>query len=254
MRNLEDMSILITGGGSGIGAGLARYLCARGARVTIAGRRADKLREVADTIGPACAPIAADITKDGDRRAMIQAALDHGGKLDALVNNAGNMLRGAIADLAETELTALFAANVIAPMLLTGLAVEPLAATRGAVVMFGSIHSRRAFPGASAYAASRAASEGLARVLAAELGPRGIRVNSIVPGAVPTEINVRAGIATDPAENLARLNGMAPMHPLGRIGTTDEIAEGIDYLIRADWVTGTSLVVDGGLGLGLTGA
>jgi NAD(P)-dependent dehydrogenase (short-subunit alcohol dehydrogenase family) len=118
-------------------------------------------------------------------------------------------------------------------------------------VFLGSVHTRRAFPGASPYAATKAAVEGLSRVLAAELGPQGIRVNCIIPGAVFTEINQRAGLLDD-AEALARLEAMSTMHPLGRIGTVEEIAEAMAYLITADWTTGAVIDVDGGLGLGMT--
>jgi NAD(P)-dependent dehydrogenase (short-subunit alcohol dehydrogenase family) len=88
------------------------------------------------------------------------------------------------------------------------------------------------------------------KVLATELGPRKIRVNAVRPGAVPTEINVRAGIFTEDAA-MQRLQSMANHHAVGRIGTSLEIAEGIEYLIRAEWVTGTVLAVDGGMGLGV---
>jgi NAD(P)-dependent dehydrogenase (short-subunit alcohol dehydrogenase family) len=86
--------------------------------------------------------------------------------------------------------------------------------------------------------------------LATELGPRKIRVNAVRPGAVPTEINVRAGIFSEDAA-MQRLQSMANHHAVGRIGTSLEIAEGIEYLIRAEWVTGTVLAVDGGMGLGV---
>ena len=112
---------------------------------------------------------------------------------------------------------------------------------------------RRAFPGASPYAATKGALEALTRVLAAELGPKGIRVNCVVPGAVLTEINQRAGLFDDDAAK-ARLEAMAPLHALGRIGTVAEIAEAMDYLVRAEWTTGAILDVDGGLGLGVTQA
>jgi len=94
--------------------------------------------------------------------------------------------------------------------------------------------------------------EVLTQVLAAELGPKGIRVNCIVPGAVPTEINVRAGVADSFDANRARLESMVDDHPLGRIGTPLEIAEAVDYLLRAEWTTGASVVVDGGLALGVS--
>ena len=93
--------------------------------------------------------------------------------------------------------------------------------------------------------------EALTRVLAAELGPKGIRVNCVVPGAVLTEINQRAGLFDDEVAR-ARLEAMAPLHALGRIGTVAEIAEAMDYLVRAEWTTGAILDVDGGLGLGVT--
>ena len=92
--------------------------------------------------------------------------------------------------------------------------------------------------------------EALVKVLATELGPRKIRVNAVRPGAVPTEINVRAGIFSEDAA-MQRLQSMANHHAVGRIGTSLEIAEGIEYLIRAEWVTGTVLAVDGGMGLGV---
>ena len=88
-------------------------------------------------------------------------------------------------------------------------------------------------------------------LMAAELGPKQVRVNCVVPGAVATEINVRAGLVTEDgvAERYARLAGD---HALKRIGTAEEVAEGIEYLVRAEWVTGVALDVDGGLGLGVS--
>jgi len=254
MRDVAGMSLLVTGGGSGLGEGIARHFVERGARVTISGRRPEKVAAVAAALGPDCAAVAADVTDADGRARMIEAAVAHGGGLDALINNAGNMYRGAITEVEESKLHDVFASNVIGPMLLTGLAVPHLARRGGAVIFFGSVHTRRSYPGASPYAATRAATEGLTRVLAAELGPQKIRVNCIVPGAVPTEINVRAGLFADAEASAKRLESMIPQHPLGRIGTPEEIAEGVDYLARAEWVTGASLVVDGGLGLGLTQA
>jgi NAD(P)-dependent dehydrogenase (short-subunit alcohol dehydrogenase family) len=129
--------------------------------------------------------------------------------------------------------------------------VPHLAQRQGAVVFMGSVHTRRSFPGASPYAATKAATEALSRVLAAELGPKQIRVGCIVPGAVPSEINIRAGLF-DEAAHKARMDAIAPLHALGRVGTEEEIAEAVEYLIRAEWTTGASLVVDGGLSLGVS--
>ena len=252
MSDLRGLSVLITGGGSGIGEGTAHYLAARGARVTISGRRQEKLAAVGQRIGGACETVCGDITKASDRATMIAAAREHGGgQIDALVNNAGNMYRGPLESLTEQALIEVFHSNVIAAMLLTALAVPQMPASGGAVVFLGSIHNRRAFPGVSPYAATKGAIEALTRSLAAELGPRNIRVNCVAPGAVFTEINQRAGLFSD-AEAKARLEGMSDLHALGRIGTTDEVAAAIAYFISAPWTTGTVLEVDGGLALGLT--
>jgi 3-oxoacyl-[acyl-carrier protein] reductase len=251
MKPLEGMSILITGASSGIGVGAARYFVERGALVTISARRKDRLSEVRQGLGETAHAVIGDVTNDTDRRRMIDEAVAHGGGLDALINNAGNMYRGPITELDEQALLDIFHSNVVAGMLLSGLATAELAKRDGAIIFVGSIHTRRAYPGASPYAATKGALETLTGVLAAELGEQGIRVNCVVPGAVPTEIYQRAGLLSD-NEARARIEGMASMHPLGRIGTEEEIAEAMAYLIQAEWTTGAVLVVDGGLGLGST--
>ena len=156
MKSLKNMSILVTGGGSGIGLGTARYCIERGAKVTICGRRADKVAEAVADLGSSCHGVTADITIAEDRQKLLEAAINHGGQLDALVNNAGNMYRGAISELDERELQSVFHTNVIAAMMLTGLCTSHLAKREGSVVFVGSIHTRRAFPGASPYAATKA--------------------------------------------------------------------------------------------------
>jgi 3-oxoacyl-[acyl-carrier protein] reductase len=251
MHDIAGMSVLITGGGSGLGEGTARYFAKRGARVTICGRRRNKLEAVATSIGPACHFVEGDITQAGDRVRILDAAVEHGGKLHALINNAGNMYRGALVELDEKQLLDIFNSNVVSAMLLTGLAVPHLAKTQGAVIFIGSVHTRRAYPGASPYAATKGAVEVLTRVLAAELGSQKIRVNCVVPGAVFTEINQRAGLFDEQSAR-KRLESMAGAHVLGRIGTEEEIAEAIGYLTCAEWTTGAVLDVDGGLGLGLS--
>jgi 3-oxoacyl-[acyl-carrier protein] reductase len=101
MRPLAGMSVLITGGGSGIGEGTARHLVAGGARVTITGRRAERIEVVANSLGDACRAVVGDVTVAADREAMVRSAVEHGGGLDLLVNNAGNMYRGPLAELDE---------------------------------------------------------------------------------------------------------------------------------------------------------
>ncbi|MEM7019901.1 MAG: SDR family oxidoreductase [Pseudomonadota bacterium] len=249
---MKEQSFLITGGGSGIGAVTAKHLAAQGARVTICGRRAEKLQAVAADIGEACLPVTADVTDTTDRESLINAAVKHGGGLNGLINNAGNMYRTTIEDADADKLLELFNHNVVAGMMLSGLAVPYLEQTAGSIIFIGSIHTRRAFPGASPYAATKAAVQTVTQVLAAELGPRNIRVNCVIPGAVPTEINQRAGLFSE-EEAADRYEQLGPLHVLGRIGTAEEVAEAIAYLLNAKWTTGALLDVDGGLGLGATG-
>ncbi len=252
MKLIEGMSVLITGGGSGIGAGAAEHFCRAGALVTIAGRRSTAVEAVATRIGNSCRAVAGDITVAADRERMIAEAVEHGGgKLDTFISNAGNMLRGPIDQLDEQQLLEIFHTNVVAAMMLSGLAKPWLTATGGCILFVGSVHTQRAFPGASPYAATKGAIETLTGVLAAELGPDGIRVGCVRPGAVDTEINVRAGLATA-EENTERLASLGTSHALGRIGTVEEIAEAFEYLARAEWTTGWVVTVDGGLGLGVT--
>lgn len=254
MRELEGASVLVTGASSGIGEATAIYLADHGAFVTVSGRRESRITDLAERLGERGRGLIGDVTNADDRAAMISTAVDHGGgRLDSLVSNAGNMYRGAITELDEAQLLDIFNTNVVAGMLLSGLAVPHLTETAGSIVFIGSVHTQRAFPGASPYAATKGALETLTGVLAAELGPNDIRVSCVRPGAVPTEINVRAGLGT-PEESLARLEGLATAHALGRIGSTEHIAEAIGYLICADWTTGAVMTVDGGLSLGVTNA
>lgn len=249
---MEGMSILVTGGGSGIGADCARRFCDQGARVTISGRRLDKLEEVQQQIGEQCHLIQGDVTREEDRERMLQASVAHGaGRLDALVNNAANMYRQPVDQYSETLLREAFDTNVISAMMLSSAAVAHLEKTAGAIVFIGSTHTKRAFPGASPYATTKAALEGLSKVMAAELGPKQIRVGCILPGAVSTELNLRAGLFTA-EEAVERYDAVAGLHALGRIGTGTEVAEGVEFLIRAEWVTGVALEIDGGIALGVS--
>lgn len=252
MRDVAGASVLVTGGGSGIGEGVARLFVRHGCRVTITGRRPEQLAAVAADLGASCRAARGDVTVARDRQVMVDAAVEHGGgRLDTVVNAAGNMYRGDLAALLEQEVLDLFHCNVVGPMMLSGLALPYLRETAGSVVVFGSVHTQRAFPGASPYAGTKAALEGLTGVLAAELGPQGVRVNAVRPGGVYTQINERAGLGT-PAQARARLDRMGEQHALGRIGTTEEVAEAVLYLVGAEWVTGSVLTVDGGLSLGVT--
>lgn len=252
-RTLADMPVLVTGGGSGIGAAVAIRLARTGARVTLAGRRPDKVEAVAAEAGPNARAIAADVTTDAGRHAMVQAAVEHGRGLEVVVHGAANMYHGPLGGLTDQALHDVFASNTIGPMMLTGLALPYLRERLGAVIFFGSVHTQRAFPGASPYAATKGAVEALTGVLAAELGPQGVRVSCVRPGGVLTELNQRAGLMDD-ATAAQRMQDLGPAHALGRPGTADEVAEAVEYLAAADWATGSILTIDGGLSLGVTHA
>jgi 3-oxoacyl-[acyl-carrier protein] reductase len=251
MRDIEDMSVLITGGGSGIGEGTARHFANKGALVTISGRREAPLRAVAADIGERCHVVVGDVTSAADRARMVTEAVAHGGGLEALLSNAGNMYRCELTELEADQLLELFNVNVVGGMMLCREALPHLAQSSGCIVFVGSVHTQRAFPSASPYAATKGALEAVTGVLAAELGPVGVRVGCVRPGGVLTEINVRTGTTTA-EEQKERLEGMGGLHALGRIGTAEEIAESFEYLVRAEWTTGNVLTVDGGLGLGVT--
>lgn len=252
-RTLAAMPVLVTGGGSGIGAAVAIRLARAGARVTLAGRRRGRVAAVAAQAGPNARGVQADVTTDAGRRAMVQAAAEHGRGLEVVVHGAANMYRGPLGELTEQGLHDVFASNTIGPMLLTGLALPYLRERSGAVIFFGSVHTQRAFPGASPYAATKGAVETLTGVLAAELGRHGVRVSCVRPGGVLTELNQRAGLMDD-ATAAQRIRDLGPAHALGRPGSAGEVAEAVEYLATADWATGAILTIDGGLSLGVTHA
>lgn len=251
MKSTEGMSILVTGGGSGIGESCAEYFVEQGAKVTICGRRKDKIDAVSEKLGSSCKAVVADVTNSSDRENLLESCIAHGGKLDALVNNAANMYRLPVEEYSEEVLKDAFNTNVISCMMLSSIAIPHLDKTDGAIIFIGSTHTRRAFPGASPYATTKAALEGLTKVMAAELGSKKIRVNCVLPGAVITELNLRAGVIRE-AEIEERYASVAKLHALGRVGTGTEVAESIAHLITSEWVTGVTMEVDGGIGLGVS--
>ena len=250
LRSVEGTSVVVTGGGSGLGAGTAAHLAGRGARVTICGRRPEKVRSVAESIGPAAAWLQADVDDPDDRARIVDAAVGHGGGIDVLVNNAGNRYAAPLAEIEEKEVAGMYQTNVISPIMLTQLALPHLVERKGAIIFIGSVDVRRALPPAVAYAPAKAAVHRLTQVLAPELGPQGVRVNCVAVGAVATEIDARAGLMS--AEESRELidEVFAPATPLRRAGSAEEVAEAIEYLAYSEWTTGAILDVDGGLGLG----
>jgi meso-butanediol dehydrogenase/(S,S)-butanediol dehydrogenase/diacetyl reductase len=233
---------IVTGGGTGIGAAITRCLARAGSRVLISGRREAPLKALCADL-PACVSyVTADVTREEARRSIIEIALARYGKIDALINNAGIAPMGAFVNSTDQDFETAYRTNLVAPAALIRAAVPHLTTTSGAVVNISTAAARAVLPGLSAYLTSKAALSHLTRLLALELGPLGIRVNAVAPGATRTDL-VDELIATHGEANLVA------MTPLGRIGVPADIAETVCFLAsrKSAWVTGQIVEVTGGM-------
>jgi NAD(P)-dependent dehydrogenase (short-subunit alcohol dehydrogenase family) len=232
--------VLLTGAASGIGAAAARAFAAAGDAVVLADVDAARLREVAASIAGDVLAVPADVRDEAAVGNLVRAAVDRHGGLDVVCTIAG-VFAGPERPLAETGddvVDRLFDVNVKGVIRVLRAAV-PHIRDGGAIVLTSSISGLVAHPGGAAYAASKTAQIGLARSLAAELGPRRIRVNVICPGTIDTPM---AHTAHTPAQ----LRGFAADNPLGRLGTPEDVAGAFLFLARAGYVNGMALRVDGG--------
>ncbi|MFI6247844.1 SDR family NAD(P)-dependent oxidoreductase [Streptomyces sp. NPDC051016] len=244
---------LVTGGGSGIGRAVALAFAAEGARVVVAGRRAEPLKETVALIeerGGAALAAPSDVSRSGDAEALVAAAVDHFGSLDVAVNNAG-VFRGGVplADLPEADWHEQLAVNVTGVHLALQAEIRRMRTqpTGGAIVTVSSnfgVHTTA--PGAAAYAATKAAVTALSRGAALDHIRDGVRINVVSPGATATSMSLRAG-ETD-ADRAERARAALP---LGRVSATEEIAAAVLYLASdaAASVVGTDLLVDSGASL-----
>lgn len=244
----QGVRVVVTGGGSGIGAAVVRRATTLGADVFSVGRRAQPLVEVAEEAtarGPGTAvAYPADVTSIDAPEQIAEAAQRHLGGVDALVNNAGTARFDRLENAGLDELRTMLDTNVVAPAALTRSLLPALRASRGCVVNVSSAGGSLAMPGRSFYGASKAALNSLTRSLAVELAPE-IRVNAVLPGPVDTGL---WDLATGDDADALRV-GIVGTTPMARFGEPEEVAAWICHLIDPDtagWVTGSLVAVDGG--------
>src|SRR6201993_3994231 len=242
---LETRAALITGGNSGIGLATARLFVAEGAKVAITGRNRDTLDAAAKELGPQALALVADVTDVAATEAAIAGAADKLGKFDVVFANAGIAANTPVSGTSLAVFEGVLKTNITA-VFFTVQAALPHLNDGASIILNGSVISVLGNPGYAAYAASKAGVRAMARVMASELSPRGIRVNVVAPGAIRTPI-WGAAIATPEAEKAfeARIGRTTP---LGRIGEPEHIAKTVLFLASDDaaHIQGQELFVDGG--------
>ncbi|NPT60205.1 glucose 1-dehydrogenase [Paraburkholderia elongata] len=246
MSKLTGKVAVVTGASKGIGAAIAKALAAQGASVVVnyasSKAGADDVVAAITTAGGKAVAVAGDVSKAADAQGIIDAAVETYGRLDILVNNSGVYEMAPIEEITEAHFHKHFNVNVLGLLLVTQAAVKHLG-EGGSIVNVSSVVSRITPPGSTVYTATKGAVDAITGVLARELGPRKIRVNSVNPGMVETEGTHSAGFIGSDFETWA-----VSTTPLGRIGQPDDIADVAVFLASDDsrWMTGESLIASGG--------
>jgi NAD(P)-dependent dehydrogenase (short-subunit alcohol dehydrogenase family) len=246
---LKNKIALITGASSGIGKETALLFATAGAGVALVSRNEVALKQVQTEIknsGGSAMVVAADVSNTEDCVQAMDATIGQFGQLDILVNAAGIIGSGSISDTSLERWREMMLVNLESVFHLMQLAVAHLEKTKGNIVNVSSVTGLRAFPNVSAYCVSKAGVDQLSRCAALELAPKGIRVNTVNPGVVVTNLHRRGGM--DEAKYAAFLEHSKSTHPLGHAGQPRDVAEAILYLASesAGWITGITLSVDGG--------
>lgn len=249
--SLKNKVALVTGGTSGIGKATVLALADAGVHVVFTGRRKEHGEAVLAELKKRpvkSAFVQGDVTKEADIERAVAETIKLGGRIDLAFNNAGVEITGAITDVNEADYRKVFDANVLGVLLSLKHEVRAMlknpGGPSGSIVNTASIAGRVGMPGVSIYIASKHAVLGLTRTAAVEYAKQGIRVNSVSPAAIETEMLDRFA-GPEGAEARA---GLAAMHPIGRAGKVEEIAKPVLFLFSDDasFITGHDLLIDGG--------
>lgn len=249
MAKLSGKVALVTGASRGIGAAIAKRFAADGAKVVVnyakSAAAADEVVAAIKKAGGEAVAVKADVGNPAEIPPLFAAVKKHFGRLDILVNNAAVMQRVFLPEVTAESIDAHFNVNVRG-YLLCAKEAAAMMGQGGCIINVGSAISRMAYPGALVYTATKGAIDVMTRVLAAELGPRGIRANVLAPGSTRTDMNSEKSGKTKEEERQEEA-----ATALRRIGEVDDIADAAAFLASDDarWVTGTWLDVSGGIRL-----
>lgn len=236
---MKPANILVTGASSGIGRAVAEQLLREGRRVVLAGRDEARLREVASVAPERAVTVSFELEDVAFIDAIVDKLVAAHGPFDGVVLSSGVVRYESLASVSPDELVRLYNVNAVAPVLVARAALRAMP-DGGSVVFVSSTLAFRHAETTAAYSASKAALTAMAKTLALEVAPRGVRVNVIAPGVVDTPM-IRA------AKSAGELEELRKLHALGRIGTPDEVADATVKLLDMEWTTGIVLTVDGGL-------
>jgi NAD(P)-dependent dehydrogenase (short-subunit alcohol dehydrogenase family) len=239
-------TVIVTGGNSGIGQATAVAFAEAGAKVIVTGRRQSAVEET-EKLHPGIVGVVADVNSPGDASRVVEKAVEVGGGVDVLVNNAGIGIFEALANVTAEAAQSQFSTNVLGLIGITHAALPALTERRGSIVNITSVVGARPMAGGSVYSATKAAVNALTLAWAKELAPSGVRVNAIAPGPIETPIFEKTGMT---AEQIAGFKAnVTQAVPLGRIGESPEVAEWVLNVSSpsAVWITGQIIGVDGGM-------
>lgn len=244
MGRFDDKKFLVTGGSSGIGLATAQRIAAEGGKVLVTGTNAERLEAAAKD--PNITAIENDASKPESNDALKKATEETLGTIDGAFLNAGFGRMHELSEVSSEEFDAHYAVNVKAP-LLQAKELSSILKDGGSILMNTSVANVTGFPGLSIYASTKGALRTMTRVLAAELAPRGIRVNAVSPGPIETNFFARTGMSEEEMQGMA--GQILSRVPLGRFGTSEEVAAVAAFLMsdEASFVTGAEYVVDGGM-------